>query len=65
MLVCCIWIGAWTITAVYIMSVGELGHRASPLNFVTTVVWTKQTRYIFLYHLFGGLWVNAFIIGCS
>lgn len=65
LLICGIWVVAWTFTAVYIFSVGDIQPRDSPLSFVTTVKWTKQTRYIFLYHLFGGLWVNAFIIGCS
>ena len=58
------WIAAWTFTAVYLFSVGNIEPRPDPLAFMTTVAWTKQTRYIFLYHLFGGLWVNAFIIGC-
>jgi len=58
------WIVGWTFLAVYIMSVGEIKARAEPFQFATTVVWSTQTRYIFLYHLFGGLWVNAFLIGC-
>jgi choline transporter-like protein 2/4/5 len=27
--------------------------------------WSKQTRYIFIYHLFGCLWISSFIIGCA
>jgi hypothetical protein len=61
---CIAWLVFWTFLAVYIMSVGTIEPRAAPFEFATTVVWTSQTRYIFLYHLFGGLWVNAFLIGC-
>ncbi len=57
------WIVAWTFLAIWIMSVGEPMQRPAPLDFMTTVKWSDQTRYIFLYHLFGGLWVNAFLIG--
>jgi len=65
LVICAAWIAAWVFTAVYIFSVGDIQPREAPLTFVTTVKWGKETRYIFLYHLFGGLWVNAFIIGCS
>lgn len=58
------WIIGWTFLSVFIMSVGEIKARDAPFQFATTVVWSEQTRYIFLYHLFGGLWVNAFLIGC-
>ena len=58
------WMIVWTFLAVFIMSVGEIKAREAPFQFATTVVWSEQTRYIFLYHLFGGLWVNAFVIGC-
>lgn len=61
---CMAWILFWTFLAVYIMSVGDIKARDAPFQFATTVVWSDQTRYIFLYHLFGGLWVNAFLIGC-
>lgn len=64
MILCIAWIVAWTFLAVWIMSVGEAKPRAAPLDFMTEVIWSDQTRYIFLYHLFGGLWVNAFLIGC-
>lgn len=59
------WLIGWTFLAVWIMSVGEPQQRPAPLQFMTEVKWDQQTRYIFLYHLFGGLWVNAFLIGCS
>ena len=59
------YIAFWFFTAAYIFSVGTIGPRDSPFSFVTTVKWSDQTRYIFIYHLFGLLWVNAFIIGCA
>ena len=55
----------WVYTAAYIFSVGEIGPRDYPLSFATEVKWSDQTRYIFIYHLFGLLWINAFIIGCA
>lgn len=61
---CLAWLIFWVFLAVFITSVGEIGPRPAPLQFITTVIWKKQTQYIFLYHLFGGLWVNAFLIGC-
>lgn len=61
---CIAWILVWVFLAVFIMSVGDVKPREAPFQFATTVVWSDQTRYIFLYHLFGGLWVNAFLIGC-
>ena len=61
---CAGWIVFWVYTAVYVFSVGNIEPRESPFSFVSTIKWTTQTRYIFLYHLFGGLWVNAFLIGC-
>jgi len=64
MLLIIAWIVAWVFLAVWIMSVGEPQPRPAPLDFMTEVKWSDQTRYIFLYHLFGGLWVNAFLIGC-
>lgn len=32
---------------------------------MTQVVWTEETQYVFLYSLFGYLWLNAFLIGCA
>lgn len=55
----------WVYTAAYIFSTGEISKRDAPLSFATQVKWSEQTRYIFIYHLFGLLWVNAFIIGCA
>jgi hypothetical protein len=62
-IICCVWIGGWVVSAVFLMSIGEIKPRPSPFQFASTVVWSQQTRYLFFYHLFGALWVNAFIIG--
>lgn len=32
---------------------------------LTAVKWSDETRYAFLYSLFGYLWMNAFIIGVT
>lgn len=47
--------------AVHIISIGELKEN----GVVSTVEWSKETRYVFLYSLFGYLWMNAFIIGVT
>lgn len=59
------WIACWAFSAVFLFSVGTIEPRPSPLSFVTTVVWSTQTRYLAIYQLFGLLWLNAFLIGCS
>ena len=58
------WLFAWIAIASYIVSIGEVKPRAD-LPFLTTVVRTNETTYMFLYSLFGYLWLNAFIIGCT
>jgi len=58
------WLGIWLIIAVHIFSVGEIKPSAE-LPFLTTVEWTDETRYVFLYSMFGYLWLNAFIIGVT
>jgi len=51
--------------AAYIVSVGEISQRTGTLSFLTTVKWNSETQYVFLYSLFGYLWMNAFIIGVT
>lgn len=58
------WLVVWLFIAVHIISVGDIKPRED-LPFLTTVVWTEETQYVFLYSLFGYLWVNAFIIGVT
>lgn len=58
------WFLTWAVTILYIASVGEIA--ADPdLPFMTTVIWTDETRYAMLYSLFGYLWMNAFIISVA
>jgi len=59
-----IWIAIWVIQAIFIFSVGEIRPR-DDISSISTVEWTKTTRYVFLYSLFGLFWINAFIIGCA
>jgi hypothetical protein len=56
------WLALWAVIATYIMSVGKLIPRQD-FPFLTEVEWSDETRYVFLYSLFGYLWINAFIIG--
>ena len=55
------WLLVWCYFAAYIVSIGTL----KPNGVLTTVVWSDETRYVFLYSLFGYLWLNAFIIGVT
>jgi len=58
------WLVIWVFIAAHIVSVGEIKPRED-LPFLTTVEWTDETQYVFLYSLFGYLWLNAFIIGVT
>lgn len=55
------WMAVWCYFAAHIVSIGTL--KANGV--LTTVVWSDETRYVFLYSLFGYLWLNAFIIGVT
>jgi choline transporter-like protein 2/4/5 len=52
------------VVAVYIASVGQIMPR-DDLPFLTTVVYTDETKYVGMYSLFGYLWVNAFFMGVT
>jgi Plasma-membrane choline transporter len=52
----------WIISAIYIWSVGTV--KSKSLTPFASVSWNTNTRYVFLYDLFGLFWVNAFMIGC-
>ena len=56
------WLALWVLIAVHIMSIGELKPRED-FPFLSQVQWSDETRYVFLYSLFGYLWINAFMIG--
>ena len=48
----------------YIVSVGTVKPNAK-MPFMMDIEWTDETQYVFLYSLFGYLWMNAFIIGVT
>ena len=58
------WMAVYVVSAAFIVSVGDIGPRED-FAFLTTVKWSEETQYVFLYSLFGYLWLNAFIIGCT
>jgi len=63
-LITMLWFFIWLFAAVFIFSVGSPQPRED-YPFVTEVKWAEETRYIFLYHVFGLLWINSFIVGCA
>lgn len=58
------WFFYWIFSAVFIFSVGTPEPREN-YPFVTEVMWDVNTRCVFIYHVFGLLWINSFIIGCA
>lgn len=64
LLLIAVWIGFWLVGALFLFSVGDPVPR-SDVTFVSTIEWSKETRYFFLYNLFALLWVNAFLIGLA
>lgn len=61
--VCTLWLALWFGSAIFVFSVGTPEPRPG-YPFITEIMWDNTTRYIFLYHIFGLLWINAFLIGC-
>lgn len=60
-----LWLFVYIIMVAYIVSVGEATQREGTLSFLTTIKWDESTQYVFLYSLFGYLWMNAFMIGVT
>ena len=54
----------WIVSAVWIFTVGEAVQNETA-KALANVEWSTTTRYVFLYYIFGLLWVAAFIIGCA
>ena len=53
----------WIFSAIWVFSVGEAVKRDGfP---IANIEWNTTTRYVWIYHLFGLFWINAFIIGCA
>lgn len=59
-----VWFGLWFGSAIFIFSVGTPTPRVG-YEFITEVMWDPYVRWIFLYHVFGLFWINAFIIGST
>lgn len=57
------WIVFWVISAVWVFSVGTV-EKAADVP-VPVIHWDIQTRYIWIYHLFGLFWISSFIIGVA
>jgi len=58
------WLFIFVVIALHIMSVGTLVVNEK-IPFLSDIEWSDETRYAFLYALFGYLWLNAFIIGVT
>lgn len=59
-----IWVAFWLVAFIFLFSIGDLKPR-DDVTVISTVEWTKETRYFILYLFFGLLWVNAFFIGLA
>ena len=59
-----IWVLYWTASALYLYSIGEPVKRDGDIP-IADIKWDKNTRYLFLTHVFGLFWVGAFIIGAA
>lgn len=58
-----VWVVFWVISAIWVFSVGDVEKRDGlPIG---EVKWSTTTRYVWIYHLFGLLWVSAFIMACA
>jgi hypothetical protein len=58
------WGVIWLVAAVWIYAVGTPEPRYG-FPFITEIKWEESTRGAFAFHIFGFLWVNAFMIGCT
>jgi hypothetical protein len=59
-----VWLLVWLIMTLFIFSVGKIVPNPD-IPALSTVEWSEETRYVFLYTLFGYLWLNAFMIGVT
>lgn len=60
-----VWCVFWIVGAACIFSIGTPEPRDDGWPMLTEVKWTKMTRGMFFYDVFGLFWVNAFIIGVA
>ncbi|EAR87511.1 plasma-membrane choline transporter (macronuclear) [Tetrahymena thermophila SB210] len=55
---CMLFTAWWIVAFVFVYSVGDI--QGSEYGPFASVKWQKNTRYMLIYHIFGGLWINAF-----
>lgn len=57
------WIAYWISAALYLYSIGDVSK--STTTPFASIKWDDKTRYLVIYFIFGGLWVNAFILAIN
>lgn len=60
-----VWMFVFIAISLYILSIGTIVQRKEPFQFLGEVKRSDETIYIWLYSLFGYLWINAFLIGVA
>jgi hypothetical protein len=60
----CTWLALFLWISVHLLSIGTVQKRED-FTFLSEVKRPKYAEYMFLYNLFGYLWLNAFIIGIA
>ena len=58
------WLAFWLYAEASLASIGQLVP-GTTFKFLTSVVREQRVVYALWYNLFGYLWMNAFIIGCT
>lgn len=59
-----LWLGIWVGGSIFVFSTGTPAPRAS-VPFLTEIMWTDLTRYVFFFQVFMLFWINAFLMGCT
>lgn len=59
-----VWAVIWLVALLWIFARGTPEPRAG-FPFITEIKWEDTTKYALAYHIFGFLWVNSFMIGCT
>lgn len=57
------WI-VWILAAVWIFARGTPGPRDG-MPYITEIKWEESTKWALAYHIFGFLWINAYLVGCT
>jgi hypothetical protein len=58
------WLAFWLYAEMSLASMGDI-QPGETFKFLTTIKRDEFTNYALWYNLFGYLWLNAFIIGCT